>query len=86
MLDVLPKSPEDIDNISILISALHKLQDLERIYGREYVFEDIQELHLGGTCRPIPRDLPQRENNSTYILGTYDKQFLIDRINFLQHC
>jgi len=82
MVNVLPKLPEQVTDISLLADALYTLENLEEEHGRAYVFEYIQQPMIGGTCHPVPEGLPK--SNGSRVIGTYDKAYFKERIRELE--
>jgi hypothetical protein len=84
MRRTLPDSPEDIDDIDVLKEAIFTLKELEKEDGYPYVFWDILQRMLGGTCYAIPACAKPANNKSSIVLDIYDQAYFEDRVNELE--
>lgn len=83
-IDALPDSPEYIDDKVLLANALFTLEELERRHKRPYIFEYIQQPMVGGTCHPVPSEVPydmiHDRKGGSRVIDRFDKEYFRKRL------
>ena len=79
----LRKRPEDITDVGLLEKGIVYMEEALKVTGKEYVFKEIQQLSIGSFMRLYPKEhtINTRVN---WVIGTYDKEYLMKRIKELK--
>ncbi len=80
---VLKKTPDKITDICLLEKAVASIEAASEATGREYVFKEIQQLSIGSSITLYPREY-NIQSKVNWVLGTYDKEYLLQRIKELR--
>lgn len=69
-------SPEDVleEFPPLAEKAINLLDKIKEITGKEYEFIQVQQLSLGGYCKPVPKGYDP-SGTATFLLGRYNKQY-----------